>query len=84
MTIAAELDLRRKYTREERDGLLEAVADALDAGDNEEAERLVRQMPVHPRWAKIIADVFGKEYLAERFNVTHADEVYGEGWLHGT
>ncbi len=81
MTSAAEIDLQRKYTAEERDALLEALADALEAGDDEKANRLVRQMPVHPRWAKIIANVCGKEYLVKRFNLSHANEVYGEGWL---
>jgi acyl-CoA reductase-like NAD-dependent aldehyde dehydrogenase len=82
MTAMMETDLQRKYTAEERDALLESIADALEAGDNEEANRLVRQMPMHPRGAKIIADVFGKEYLLRKFNITHANEVYGEGWLN--
>jgi acyl-CoA reductase-like NAD-dependent aldehyde dehydrogenase len=82
MTAAMELDLQRKYTAEERDALLESIADALEAGDDEAADKLARQMPVHPRWAKIIADVYGKEYLLKKFNITHANEVLGEGWLN--
>ncbi len=82
MTSATEVDLQRKYTAEERDDLLEALADALEAGDREEADRLVSHMPVPPRWAKIIADIWGKEFLVKEFNITHANEVYGEGWLN--
>ena len=82
MTSAMEVDLKRKYTAEERDSMLEAIADACGAGDCAEADRLVRYLPMHPRWAKIVADVFGKEYLLEKFNITHANEVYGEGWLN--
>ncbi len=78
---AVKANLKRKYTEEERDALYEATMDALMAGNKEEANRLVRLMPIHPRWAKIIAKVYGKEYLLESFNITHADEVYGEGWL---
>jgi hypothetical protein len=85
MTTATEteLDLHRKYTAEERDALLEAALDASMAGDSEEADRLIRKMPIHPRWAKIIADVYGNEFLTENFNITHANEVYGEDWLNG-
>lgn len=83
MTSTTEIDLQRKYTAEERDAMFEAVADACGIGDHEGASKIIRQMPIHPRWAKIIADVIGKEFLVEHFNVTHADEVYGEGWLNG-
>lgn len=82
MTSTMDVDLKRKYTAEERDGMLEAIADACGAGDCVEADRLVRHLPMHPRWAKIVADVFGKEFLLEKFNITHANEVYGEGWLN--
>ncbi len=79
----AELDLTRRYTEEERDALYDAIMAALDAGDKAKAERLSRHMPIHPRWAKIVAEVKGKQYLREHFNLSHADEVYGEGWLDG-
>ena len=81
-TATVEIDLHRKYTAEERDEMLEALADALEAGDDEAANKLVRQMPVPPHWAKIIAEIFGKEYLLRTFNLSHADEEYGEGWLN--
>jgi hypothetical protein len=76
------IDLQRKYTAEERDAMLEAAADACGAGNYAEADRMIKQMPIHPSWAKIIADVVGKDFLLKHFNITHADEVYGEGWLN--
>lgn len=76
-----EVDLTRHYTEEERDALYEACMDALLAGDQEESDRILRVMPIHPRWAKIAAEVYGKEFAKRSFNLTHADEVYGEGWL---
>ncbi len=82
-TATVEIDLHRKYTAEERDEMLEALADALEAGDDEAANKLVRQMPVHPQWAKIIVELFGKEYLLRTFNITRANEEFGEGWLDG-
>ncbi len=86
MTSALEteaIDLKRKYTEEERDALFDAYADACGTGDHEKAMQILQHMPLHPRWAKIIADVVGKDFLVENFNITHADEVYGEGWLNG-
>lgn len=83
MTGTTEIDLQKKYSAEERDAMFEAAADACGIGDYEEADRILMQMPIHPRWAKIIADVVGKDFLLEHFNITHANEVYGEDWLNG-
>lgn len=82
MTTASEADLKKSYTAEERDAMLEAAADACGIGDYDEADKIIRQMPIHPRWAKIIADVAGKDFLLKHYNITHANEVYGEGWLN--
>lgn len=78
----SEIDLQKSYTAEERDAMLDAYADACGADDYEEADKILEQMPVHPRWAKIIADVVGKDFLVENFNITYANEVFGEGWLN--
>lgn len=79
--IEEEVDLQRHYTEEERDVLFDAYADACAKHDLDEAERLAEIMPLTPNWAKIIAKVMGKDYLRENFNITHANEVLGEGWL---
>lgn len=78
-----EVDLKRKYTEEEQDAIFDAYIAALEAGDAEKANKVAALMPIHPRWAKIVAEVVGKEYLVSNFNITQADEVYGEGWLNG-
>lgn len=83
MTSATQIDLRRKYTVEERDAMFEAYAEACGRGDRVEAKRVLEQMPINARWAKIIADVMGKDFLLEYFNITVANEEYGEGWLDG-
>lgn len=83
MTVAIDVDLHKKYTAEERDAMLDAYADACGADEYEEADRILAQMPIHPRWAKIIAEVLGREYLVNNFNITYANEVYGEDWLNG-
>ncbi len=76
-----EIDLKRRYTAEERDAMFHAIIRAMEIGDQAEADRLLDIMPIHPRWAKITAEVYGKNFARETFNLTHADEVFGEGWL---
>jgi imidazoleglycerol phosphate dehydratase HisB len=76
-----ERDITRHYTAEERGIIYEACMVAMENGDREEADRLRAMLPLHPRWAKIAAEVKGKAYLLKHFNITHANEVYGEGWL---
>lgn len=80
MTLVTEEQRKKKYTEEEREALFDAYFDACGA-DKEEAYRLLPLLPVTPHWAKIIAEVMGAKYLREHFNITHADEVLGEGWL---
>lgn len=78
--VEPEVDLHRKYTAEEREALYNEYFDSC-GGNREEAIRRLRGVPIPPRWAKFIAELMGKEYLRENFNITHADEVFGEGWL---
>lgn len=80
---SATVDLQKKYTHEERDAMFEAYAEACGRADHEGAARILEQMPINARWAKIIADVMGKDFLLEFFNITVANEEYGEGWLDG-
>ncbi len=77
-----ERDLKRHYTAEERETIYEACMEARENGDMEEFARLRAMLPIHSRWAKITAEVKGKAYLQRHFNITHANEVYGEGWLN--
>jgi hypothetical protein len=81
MTTAMEADLQRKYTTEERDALFDEYFDAMERKDEAEMDRLGPILPVDAHWAKIIAKIFGKDYLLENFNITYATEILGEGWL---
>ncbi len=83
MTTALDIVLQRKYTAEERDAMFDAYIRACETDNDAEAGKLLREMPIHPRWAKIIAKVMGRDYLQGHFNITYADEVFGEGWLNG-
>lgn len=83
MTTATEIDLRREYTEEERDAMFIAYAEACGRGDREVADRILEEYPINHRWAKIILEVMGKDYLLENFNITHATKILGEGWMDG-
>ncbi len=83
MTSSTKIAPQTKYTEEERDAIFDAAINASLAGNNEEADRLIKIMPIHPRWAKIIAEIYGKDFLLKYFNITRANELYGEGWLNG-
>lgn len=83
MTGTTEIDLRKCYTKEERDALFAAYIDALDKNDDEAANHILKQMPIHPHWAKIVLEVFGREALENNFNITEANRVLGEGWADG-
>ncbi len=83
MSTITEADLDKKYTEEECDAMFDAAMDASLAGNREEATRILRIMPLPPHWAKIIAKIYGKDYLRGHFNITQANDIYGEGWLDG-
>lgn len=78
-----EIDLQRVYTEEERDALFDAYIEAIDNDDEEAIDRILKQMPMHPRWARIVRDVFGADYLRQHFNITEAEKAFGADWLDG-
>ena len=82
MTTTAEVNLQQKFSAKERDEMLIAYAEACGQRDYEKADKILEQYPINPRWAGYIAEVMGKEYLLEHFNITYANEVLGEDWLN--
>ena len=54
---------------------------ALDAGDDELAMEISRRMPLHPSLAKSVLRFLGKEATMAEFNLSEANEFFGEGWL---
>ncbi|MGL4209646.1 MAG: hypothetical protein ACRCTY_09700 [Candidatus Adiutrix sp.] len=69
-------------TDEDRDKLLDVISEAEEAGNEEEALRLKRMIPIGPIAAKAIKDYIpnGKELL-KMFNMSEANAKYGDGWL---
>lgn len=70
-----------EMTSDEMVDALEAVWAARDSGDKELYEELSRELPVIPHFAKIMVSVYGKEFVQKNFNLTWADDAYGEGWI---
>ncbi len=68
---------------EEKEVILDAIYDAEQAGNYEEAERLMREvLPLVPHLAKAAKEMYGKEYLiSRRYNLSDANAEFGDGWL---
>ena len=82
MTTTTEIDLNKVYTQEEQDAMFDAYVEAVEKGEDDKANHILEQMPIHPRWAKIVRDVMGKDELVSNYNITEANRVFGEGWVN--
>lgn len=82
MSTASEyVGLTRKMTWEEQKELLGRVFDAVEQGDDDAANSLVKQLPLLPGLAKVAYGYRGREYCEQRFNLSEANEEFGEGWM---
>lgn len=70
-------------TIEEKGVILDAIRTAEDAGNDDEAERLMRHvLPLAPHLAKVAKEMYGKRYLVEAgYNLSEANAEFGDGWL---
>lgn len=69
-------------TFEEKEVVLDAIYEANLAGDEAEAGRLMRKLPLAPGLAEIAKDMYGKEYLVENgYDLSEANAEFGDGWL---
>lgn len=69
-------------TLAEKAVLLNAISEAEHAGNEKEAERLMRQLPLAPGMAKIGKETYGKAFLIENgYNLSEANREFGDGWL---
>lgn len=69
-------------TIDEKDRLYDLADEAEARGDIEEAERILMSVPLTPNMAKIVKEVWGKEYIKNSsLNFSEAEEVYGKDWL---
>lgn len=71
-----------KFTDEEAMQILDDSFAAGERGDREEEKRLIRLIPLDPALALAGRNTFGKEALLdEGFDLSLANEKFGEGWL---
>lgn len=75
-------NLQQSMTDDELFKLVQASLAAAKAGDIEEQERLLHELPLHPRIAKVAKSIYGPEKLVKQgFNLNAAIEVFGDDWL---
>lgn len=75
-----------ELTDDQRLDFLESIYEAKDKGDNEEAERLLLQIPLPVSVFKVAKAIFGNEYIqhlkdnGEDFSLVEG--VYGQHYLN--
>ncbi len=84
MTTETKPITKRQYPDNSK--MLDIVEQYLEASARdaplEEIREITKHIPVDPRHALFMKKQYGKEFLIEgKFNLTLANEQYGEGWL---
>lgn len=73
----------RLMTWEEKEVILDAIYAANRAGNEDEAQRLMIELPLAPGMAQIAKELYGKEYLIENgYNLSEANMEFGDDWLN--
>ncbi len=71
-----------RMTQEKRREILEASLAASESGNYDEKIRLMKLLPLAPHLAMVAKNMYGKNYLLEYgFNLSDANEEFGDGWL---
>ena len=72
-----------KLTREEKFEILLQADAAEERGDEAEASRLRRLIPLPIHLAEFMKEEFGPQYLIEGgWNISEIEEEYGKDWIH--
>lgn len=72
-----------ELSREEKLDILEKALEARKCGDNEEAARWSKKIPLAPHLAMVAKDIMGKDFLIKNeYNLSAAEEAYGRNWLN--
>ncbi len=67
---------------EERTEIAQRARQCRKAGDMEEYDRLMKQIPLEPNLAWMLRDRLGKkEFLEEGYNLKDAEIAYGKNWV---
>lgn len=76
-------NLTRPVSREERSRLLREALAAFDRGDKVAGYSFLKQLPLLPSLAEFAYEAEGREYCEMNFNLSDANEKFGEGWMNG-
>jgi hypothetical protein len=81
---ATETKIEHKLmTLEEQADIMYKAVMLRKKGEEEEALRLIKSVPLPPYLAKIGKEVYGADFLVEYgYNLLEADEAYGKDWLY--
>ncbi len=75
--------LQKRSTGEEISEIIDKSLVATKAGNDEEAMRIARQLPISPWLAKAGKEVFGKDFLTNNgYDLSEAEAEYGKDWLN--
>lgn len=84
MPVSVKIDsLTRVVSPEEREELRAKAHQAFAAGNRDLALSFLEQVPLRPAMAKFWFKEEGAEFVRENFNLSDANEAFGEGWLDG-
>ena len=66
----------------QKDAILDAIYEAEQAGNKEEAFNLRMKLPLAPHLAKAAKKLWGKDFLIESgLDLSEAEAAYGKDWL---
>lgn len=83
MSVMYERKNAKKLTKKERLAIVDAAADAVEAGDKKKALEIARRLPVHPRIATGFKKVCGAKYLVDSgVNLDDVLDEFGEEWFN--
>lgn len=72
-----------QLSHEEQLDIISKFIQASEEGHDDEASKIIRQLPLAPEVAIAVRDVLGVEYLkALKFDLSEAEAVYGKNWLN--
>lgn len=75
--------LTRPVPSEERRQLLTDALAAFDGDDEKTGYSLLKQIPLLPSLAKFVFETHGRDACETHFNLSDANEKFGEGWMNG-
>lgn len=73
----------QQFTHEERLNIIHDYNAASQAGKDDDALKIIQQLPIAPHIARAVKEVMGTEYLLNSgFDLSEAEAKYGKNWLN--